>query len=357
MQNIPNLNERYGQRRQQPQALRTLRTPASPSGSGRSRWGWILGFLVLGGVVLFYIFSTVDNIKPEVEKVQETLGHKSKSEEGIKTYQIRNKKVKESLYSNSLFASRNSRTYHKHNCPQLNTEDLIEFTSSQKAQEAGGLPCELCNPMIVKQRAGNGTILSKGGGLQPYISSNVTRVKLRSSPSRGLSKEDVKNMLGLYNFYDSVWNNGGNFTNDYEAQVINGDKVVIDHATGLMWHQSGSLQRTDWGETYQWVRELNRMRYARYQDWRLPTIDEAVTLLESRKYGGGNGLHIDPVFDSRQKLIWTSDVKAKTERSWIGTTTVSGRYWWRVSFTNGTVSWLIRLVELQKHIRPVRTMR
>lgn len=357
MRSIPNLNERYRQRRQRSQAPRTPRPPAPPNGNGRSRWGWILGFLVVGCIVLFYIFSTVGNIKPEVEKVQEILGHKSKSEEDINTDQIRKEKVKESLSPNSLFASRNSRIYHKPNCPNLNTEGLLEFTSLQKAQEAGGIPCKYCNPSTVKESAGNWETLSKKNKPQPALSSTVTRVTLRSSSSRDLSKDDVKDMLGRYNFYDSVWNNGGDFTNDYEAQVVNGDKIVIDHATGLMWHQSGSLQTMNWGETYQWVRELNRVRYAGYQDWRLPTIDEAVTLLESRKYGGENGLYIDPVFDSSQKMIWTSDEKAKTERSWIGTTSVSGRYWWCVNFTNGTVSWLIRLVESQKHVRPVRTMR
>jgi len=191
---------------------------------------------------------------------------------------------------------------------------------------------------------------------------NVTQVKLRSSPSRGLSKDDVKEMLGWYNFYDSVWNKGGDFTNNYEAQVINGDKVVIDHATGLMWHQSGSLQKMNWGETYQWISELNRQEYAGYRNWRLPTIDEAVTLLESSKFGGENGLYIDSIFDSRQKLIWTSDEKAKTEKMRLGKfnlgkSTSSSRHWWCVNYASGTVSWLIKLIELNKHVRPVHTMR
>ncbi|MFQ5688504.1 MAG: DUF1566 domain-containing protein [Candidatus Scalindua sp.] len=199
------------------------------------------------------------------------------------------------------------------------------------------------------------TIQKKQRIEKPY--SKTPRVKLRSTRSRSLSKDDVKDMLGRCNFYDSVWNKGGDFTNDYEAQVVNGDKVVIDHATGLMWHQSGSLQTMNWGETYYWIRELNRQKYAGYRNWRLPTIDEAVTLLESSKIGGENGLYIDSVFDSRQKLIWTSDEKAKTEKTWLGTSTSSGRYWWCVNFTSGTVSWLIKLIELNKHVRPVRTMR
>ncbi len=201
--------------------------------------------------------------------------------------------------------------------------------------------------------------LSKKRKPQPSISLSVKNVKLRSSRSRDLSKGDVKEMLEKYNFYDSIWNKDGYFTNDYEAKVINGDRVVIDHATGLMWHQSGSLQTMDLEKAKRWVRELNRQRYTGYRNWRLPTVEEAVTLLESSEYGGRKGLYIDPVFDSRQNQIWTRDEKAKKEKlaKWLNATvTSSNRYWWRVDFTRGTVSWLIKLSDYN-YVRPVRTMR
>ena len=72
---------------------------------------------------------------------------KTSNEKVIKNTELgRKKKVNSTFNSNSLFANKNSRIYHKSNCPKLNTEDLIEFTSSQKAQDAGGIPCEHCNP-------------------------------------------------------------------------------------------------------------------------------------------------------------------------------------------------------------------
>ncbi|MCP5007770.1 MAG: hypothetical protein GY941_28110 [Planctomycetes bacterium] len=55
-------------------------------------------------------------------------------------------------------------------------------------------------------------------------------------------------MVKKYNFYDRFDNKTGDFDNDYELKVIGGDKVVIDHATGLMWHQSGSNQCINWEE-------------------------------------------------------------------------------------------------------------
>ena len=64
---------------------------------------------------------------------------------------------------------------------------------------------------------------------------------------------------------------------------INGDKVVIDHATGLMWHQSGSTYGLNWEKANRWVRLLNKRGYAQYSDWRLPTIEEAASLLDSSK--------------------------------------------------------------------------
>jgi methylphosphotriester-DNA--protein-cysteine methyltransferase len=43
-------------------------------------------------------------------------------------------------------SQKNSNIYHKSNCPEISKEDLMEFISSQKAREAGGVPCKNCNP-------------------------------------------------------------------------------------------------------------------------------------------------------------------------------------------------------------------
>ncbi len=38
----------------------------------------------------------------------------------------------------------------------------------------------------------------------------------------------------------------------YENKSISGDNVVINHATGLMWYQSGSEKDMVWSEARQW---------------------------------------------------------------------------------------------------------
>ena len=45
-----------------------------------------------------------------------------------------------------VYTAKHSNVYHKSNCPKLCTEDLIELASSQQARNAGGKPCENCNP-------------------------------------------------------------------------------------------------------------------------------------------------------------------------------------------------------------------
>jgi len=137
------------------------------------------------------------------------------------------------------------------------------------------------------------------------------RVSLRSS-GQSLSEDEAGAMLKRHNFFsrESFWNKNhcnprGDFANNYESKVINGDKVVLDHATGLMWYQSGSEEHLPYGHAKQWVEDLNRRGYAGYHDWRLPTLEEGASLLESTSMNGI--LHIDPRFSASQWEIWTTD--------------------------------------------------
>ncbi|MFQ5629026.1 MAG: DUF1566 domain-containing protein, partial [bacterium] len=46
--------------------------------------------------------------------------------------------------------------------------------------------------------------------------------------------------------------------------------------------------------------------FAGHNDWRLPTLEEAMTLVE--QIPNSDGLYIDPVFDNKKRLwMWTSD--------------------------------------------------
>ncbi len=133
-------------------------------------------------------------------------------------------------------------------------------------------------------------------------------------------------------------------SHDYEVNTINDDKVVIDHATGLMWRQSGSFKNMSWKRAKKWVTELNEKGYAGFSDWRLPTLEEAVSLLEPIEKNGNQ--FIDPVFDRTQSSIWTCD-------SNVSSASLTLDRAWSVNFNHGLVSRNDIMIE-RKKVRPVR---
>ncbi len=69
-------------------------------------------------------------------------------------------------------------------------------------------------------------------------------------------------------------------------------------------------------EARQWIDALNQKGYAGFKDWRLPTLEEAMSLMEPRK--NKNYLYIDPIFDATQRWIWTSDqIQGGVGRQWV----------------------------------------
>ncbi len=94
--------------------------------------------------------------------------------------------------------------------------------------------------------------------------------------------------------------------NKFEEKTIKGKKVVLDVATGLMWQQSGSKEYMSYDEANVYIEQLNNKQFAGHSDWRLPTLKEAITLLEQTKKN--EDLYIDPLFDQNQDQIWTSDL-------------------------------------------------
>jgi len=133
---------------------------------------------------------------------------------------------------------------------------------------------------------------------------NKTHTKLRSV-YKDLDDEDVEEMIIKNNFFDSELNQNGSFVNDYLEDTINGDKVIIDRATNLMWHQSGSSNEMELSEAKEWISSLNSRGYAGYNDWKLPTLEEGASLLENSK--SSNGFFVDSKFSKKQILIWTGD--------------------------------------------------
>lgn len=129
----------------------------------------------------------------------------------------------------------------------------------------------------------------------------------------GLSSASVNAMLVRRDFFDKRRNaSGKGIAHEYEPRAIGDAVVVIDHATRLMWQKGGSsLMTLDKAEDY--IGRLNAERYAGFSDWRLPTLEEAMSLLEPEAY---DEIHIDPVFQRGVNFIWTAD-RTPTGRGWM----------------------------------------
>ena len=136
----------------------------------------------------------------------------------------------------------------------------------------------------------------------------------------------------------------GTINHDYNLKAIKGDVVVVDNATGLMWHKCGSDEYImKWNKAKEWVEDLNSEEgYAGYHDWRLPTVEEAASLLEPSKKNGN--LYIDPIFSKKQGHIWAGD-KFGSEAAWFVSFGIGGVHWHNVNLLNG------------HYVRPVRSMR
>ena len=50
------------------------------------------------------------------------------------------------------------------------------------------------------------------------------------------------------------------------------EKIVIDSASGLMWQQSGSEKYMEYKDAKKLITELNKMRFAGFNNWRLQTL-------------------------------------------------------------------------------------
>ncbi|KAA3660253.1 MAG: DUF1566 domain-containing protein [Calditrichaeota bacterium] len=127
-----------------------------------------------------------------------------------------------------------------------------------------------------------------------------------------LSIDEAKRMIVKKGYFDRNMNpNGNGIKHQYEIKAKG--EVLFDRATGLYWQQSGSKNSMHFSEAQNYIADLNRRKFGGFSDWRLPTLEEAMSLMEPKKDGD---LYIDSMFDKTQKWIWTADLRV-TSQSWI----------------------------------------
>lgn len=172
----------------------------------------------------------------------------------------------------------------------------------------------------------------------PVTSPSVPRTYFRSTAST-LSADQIKKMLSDRGFFDKNFNNAGKgIQHQYRLSTRQGQQLVVDEATGLTWQQSGSPMLINYAAAEQYVQDLNNQRFAGYSDWRLPTLEEAMSLIEPTEKNGD--FYVDQVFDKAQRWIWTADKR-------------SAGVVWGVYFTGGNCNGIA--VGLVSSVRAVRS--
>lgn len=149
--------------------------------------------------------------------------------------------------------------------------------------------------------------------IQDFLSDRPAVVALRQKPEI-LSSKAVKVLLAKYGFYDKTWNpSGKGIVHRYESQIRNDAVILLDAATGLMWQKGGSSDRMTFADAEQYVHSINAEEFAGFKDWRLPTLEEAMSLMEPEAY---DHFYIDPEFERGINFIWTAD-RATNGRIWM----------------------------------------
>ena len=110
--------------------------------------------------------------------------------------------------------------------------------------------------------------------------------------------------------------------------------VVFDKATGLWWEKSGSLKMVPYNAAIPYCDKLKNAKFAGFDDWRLPTIEELLSLVELQKQE--NDLYLDPIFGASQKAssfwCWSADIYQRPTNESKGGA-------WMLNFIRGDVGW------------------
>jgi len=150
---------------------------------------------------------------------------------------------------------------------------------------------------------------------KPKISAHA-EVTLRREPAKAGSKEACDVFLT-----DELWRPRTYIPNELND---NQDGTVTDKSTGLVWQQSGSEYPLTWDQAHAYVYRLNEKQCAGHTGWRLPTVNELMSLLIDTPHG--EDFCIEPIFEKKQKWLWSADRRSFTSA-------------WYVSIDLGFVSW------------------
>ncbi len=138
----------------------------------------------------------------------------------------------------------------------------------------------------------------------------------RKAPER-IRPGEAKTFFGL----DDLWRPRRFVSNRF--QVLDGNRV-LDQSTELTWQQAGSPYPLTWKQASDYIKCLNRKQPAGTSAWRLPSVDELITI--TTRPSRGQDLCMESVFDPSRKWLWSADKSSFASA-------------WYLSMDLGFVSW------------------
>lgn len=134
-----------------------------------------------------------------------------------------------------------------------------------------------------------------------------TRLRLRNTPIKTLPAK-AKDRFGT----DNLWRPARYVKNEF---VPRNENTVVDNTTGLLWQRSGSEYPLSRDQALSYVSNLNETALSGHADWRLPTVEELMSLLEPTPHE--TDFCVMPIFDRKQKWIWSADKSAHTSAWYV----------------------------------------
>lgn len=140
------------------------------------------------------------------------------------------------------------------------------------------------------------------------------------STATALTDEEAVDIIKKWNFFETEHNPQGRFQSHLHDS---GSKTIVDQRTGLMW-QSAGLDISSIRSLNKNIIELNKTGFAGHHDWRLPTLEEAMSLMEPKQ--NHKGIYLDTNFSREQPFIFVNAQRKP------------GGYWF-VDYKQGRAFW------------------
>lgn len=153
-----------------------------------------------------------------------------------------------------------------------------------------------------------------------------------------ISDEEIGELVRKWNFFDTEYNPVGSFDNSFVS--AGNPEIIVDQRTSLMWQRDGidinsirAIQRS--------VEELNDKEFAGFSNWRLPSMEEAMSLMEPEK--NFKDLFLKPCFSKEQPFIFVA-AQRKPGGYWF-VDYKQGRAFWSSGTIPGGFGRLVRTVD------------